>query len=289
MEYWGWLNNMKQVELDKKAYNFAKQYLLNLQIVSVTPKLLDKYLCLSEITPRPDSLAKIYKSLLESAQNANMKAGVIGKAIGGVEKLKPVLCGFDPPVVITKFEGWEQVLELIEKELKPAGKIRKTSRSLWPQYCKTILSGASFLSEFATADEFYSWVDFFDQDDRARPALPMLLSQEINGLGFPLSCDFLKELGYVNFAKPDVHLKEIFKSIGLCSSEVKDYEVFKAIVRVAKNVSTTPYDVDKLFWLIGSGYFYDDKHIGNNGKIGSHKKDFITQAQKALNVTLPAI
>jgi len=42
--------------------------------------------------------------------------------------------------------------------------------------------------------------------------------------------------------------------------------------------------VDKLFWLIGSGYFYNDKHIGKDGRIGSHKKDFITQARKALNV-----
>ncbi len=38
----------------------------------------------------------------------------------------------------------------------------------------------------------------------------MLLGREINGFGFALSCDFLKELGYEDFPKPDVHLRDIF-------------------------------------------------------------------------------
>jgi hypothetical protein len=28
--------------------------------------------------------------------------------------------------------------------------------------------------------------------------------------------------------------------------------------RVAHNVEVNPYKVDKLFWLVGSGHFYDD-------------------------------
>ena len=30
-------------------------------------------------------------------------------------------------------------------------------------------------------------VDFFDEDERARPALPMLVAQEIYGFGFALA------------------------------------------------------------------------------------------------------
>jgi len=37
----------------------------------------------------------------------------------------------------------------------------------------------------------------------------------------------------------------------------------------------TPYDVDKLFWLSGSGSFYDDPQIGKNGRIGGMKGVFI--------------
>jgi len=275
---------MIQIEQDRKAYALAKEYLLQLEVEGVTPELLEKYLHFAEIKLRPDTIPEIYRRLLVSAQNANMRAGVIGGSIGGIDRLGSVLYSFQPMSVIQNYAGWEQVLNEIERHLKPRGKIRRTPRSIWPQYCRTILSGARFMTQFATADDFHEWVSFFDRDDRARPALPMLLSYEIDGLGFTLACDFLKELGYINFAKPDVHVREIFQGLGLCPPRASDYQVFKAIVRVARNVGVTPYSVDKLFWLIGSGYFYDDKHIGKHGRIGSHKDDFIAHAQKVLGL-----
>ena len=125
-------------------------------------------------------------------------------------------------------------------------------------------------------------MDFFDEDERARPALPTLLEKEIDGFGFALACDFVKELGYENFSKPDVHVKDIFWALGLSPWGTNDYEVFKAVARVARNVNVTPYNVDKLFWRIGSGYFYDDPDIGNNGRIGSRKKQFIEVARMTL-------
>jgi hypothetical protein len=130
-----------------------------------------------------------------------------------------------------------------------------------------------------SADDFFKWVDFFNQDDRARASLPMLLSHEIDGFGFALSCDFLKELGYVNFPKPDVHLRDIFTALELCQAGVDDYQLFKAIIRVAGNANVTPYATDKVFWLIGSGNFYEDPVIGSNGLTGSHKQDFIEFAR----------
>jgi thermostable 8-oxoguanine DNA glycosylase len=102
-----------------------------------------------------------------------------------------------------------------------------------------------------------------------------LVSQEVRGLGFALACDYLKELGYVNFAKPDVHLRDIFCRLGLCTTEADDYTLFKAIVRIAKHAEVPAYRVDKLFWLIGNGNFYEHSTIGKNGKIGSHKEEFI--------------
>lgn len=79
-------------------------------------------------------------------------------------------------------------------ELKPRGSIRRTPRSIWPRYCRTILSGAKFLVQFESANDFYEWVDFFDKDERARVALPLLLDREIEGFGFDLACDFVMGL-----------------------------------------------------------------------------------------------
>lgn len=269
--------------IDKDAYRLAKDYLPAQRIEGVTASLIEKYLNPLTLNPKPTSKEGIYQRILESAQNANMKAGVIGRAIGGVEKLSLVLEGFDPRAVIDKYAGdWEAILDDIVQRLEPRGEVRRTPRSIWPHYCQTILSAAGFIEQFSSAADFFSWVDFFDQDDRARASLPMLLSREIEGFGFALSCDFLKELGYINFPKPDVHLRDIFTSLNLCQSKTDDYQLFKSIIRLAGHANVSAYNADKVFWLIGSGYFYDDEHIGNNGRIGSHKQDFIEYARPIL-------
>ena len=92
-----------------------------------------------------------------------------------------------------------------------------------------------------------------------------------------------EELGYENFSKPDVHVKDIFWALGLSPWGTSDYEVFKAVARVARNVGVTPYNVDKLFWLIGSGYFYDDPQIGHKGRMGGRKKEFIEKCRVKLD------
>lgn len=276
---------MSQAIMDQKIFEAAKAFLL--QQDEVTPDLLDKYLCLSEVTPRSHSIQAIYEQILESAQNANMKAGVVGGAIGGIKRLGVVLCNFQPADISKKYQsGWEELLDIIEIHLGKVGQFRRESRSIWPNYCKTILSAAKFMSQFRSKDDFYDWVDFFDKDDRARAALPMILEKEIDGFGFALSCDFLKEIGYVNFAKPDVHLHEIFKGLKLCLPKADDYGVYKAIVRLARNAKVTPYAADKIFWLIGSGYFYEDKNIGKEGKIGSKKKLFLEYCQNNLSLNI---
>ena len=77
------------------------------------------------------------------------------------------------------------------------------------------LSAAQFITQFSDAEEFYRWADSFDEDDRAHPALPMALMSEIHGIGFALACVFHKELGYLNFGKPVVHIRDIFVDLNL--------------------------------------------------------------------------
>jgi hypothetical protein len=267
-------------EIDRKAYELAKGYLPSLNITGVTQTLIEKYLNPLSLNPKPTSKEELYQRLLGSAQNANMKATVIGKSVGGIDKLAPILENFNPKAVLIKYgDNWESILDRIVNDLKPLGKIRRTPRSIWPHYCRTILSAAAFIDQFDSVGQFYEWVDFFDMDARARPSLPMLLDREIEGFGFALSCDFLKELGYVNFPKPDVHLHDIFTALELCQPGDDDYQLFKAIIRVARNANVTPYAADKVFWLIGSGNFYADPEIG---LVGGHKQEFIEFALSKL-------
>ncbi len=99
---------MKQnSQIDKKAYELAKAYLPRLNIPGVTMDLVEKYLNPFSLPPKPATKNELYCRVLESAQNANMKPGVIGRSIGGVDKLSKVLYGFDPTEVLNHYDKWE--------------------------------------------------------------------------------------------------------------------------------------------------------------------------------------
>lgn len=258
---------------DKEILKSAIDFLLSFK--DVTKSDLEKHL-VSEFE-KPNDLKIIYKKLCESAQNKQMSSKVIGNSIGGIDNLKLVLFDFDPQKVVKIFNKTdaEKLLAEIREKLKPTGQIRTTKRSLWPQFCQSVIDSAHFLSAFEKAENFYDWANFFANDSKAKPALPLMISIEISGIGFPLACDFLKELGFDEYGKPDVHLKDIFKALNIIDPKEKsvtkqDYLTLKAIDRIAKANNLTSYAVDKVFWLIGSGNFYL-----TNKNIGRQKQEFI--------------
>lgn len=263
---------------DKELYKTAIRFLSSFP--EVTDVILYKHL--KSVHSKPKDLSIVYFKICVSAQNKQMSSKVIGGSINGLENLSKVLFDFDPAKVAEAYNKSEKdkLLDRIVEILNPHGQIRRTSRSIWPLYCQSVIDAAHFLCTFKDVDDFYNWTDFFAGDFRAKPALPLMISYEISGIGFPLACDFLIELGFSEYGKPDVHLKDIFKALGLIDQNEKsatklDYQTLKVIDRIAKENNTTAYSVDKVFWLIGSGYFNL-----SDLKIGSQKKKFIEQIKK---------
>lgn len=150
----------------------------------------------------------------------------------------------------------------------------QSSRNLWRLLAKGVISGTKFLSSFDDKSEFDTFINKFSLNEYTREALPMLLAKEIDGFGFALACDFLKELGYRDYPKPDVHLIKIFSELKL--SIAVDYEVYKAIIRMSKVVNEDAYTVDKYFWLISTGKFYPDPNDPKKEvKVGGKRDEFI--------------
>lgn len=259
-----------------EAYRSAYDFLLS-KIPSKLPgEIIEQYLNIPEVSASNLTLESVFRRLILSAQNANMKAGVVGGSIGGVDNLSPLLFGFSPSKVHEYYqEEWQKLLAEIEEKLKPMGKMRRTPRSIWPNFCESVLTGAKFLTQFKTGKDFFEWADHLYNDKRSMAALPLILSQEIHGYGYPLACDFLKELGFLNYGKPDVHIKDIFHAIGLIEEKSTPYQIQKVISDFADAVGVTSYNIDKLFWLIGSGEFYNNHEFGSKGNIGRNKKEFI--------------
>lgn len=266
--------------LEKTIYKVGIEFLLTFKDIS--QEIIELHL-----TPqhqKPNDFKIIFERLCETAQNKQMSVKVIGGSIGGVGNLGKVLFDFNPYKVAKNYSKQESNLlfDTIKNTLYPSGKMRDTNRSLWPLYCKTVIDSAHFLANFETIEAFYDWANFFANDSKSKPALPILISMEIDGIGFPLACDFLKEIGFEQYGKPDVHIKEIFKALNIIDANEKsnsklDYESLKALDRIAKINNVSPYAVDKVFWLIGSGDFYLSKI-----KIGQNRNAFIEKVKNQL-------
>lgn len=198
-------------------------------------------------------------------------------AIGDVDRLGVVLNGFDPHEVYRqRGDDWQTLFDEISSTVRPSGRMQRDNpRSYWVIYCKGALDGARYLSQFADLPEFNTLVSRATADGFLTAGLPMMIAQEIHGLGFPLACDFLKELGWSQFAKPDVHIKTVLSSLRL--SDDSDYQAFKTIVRLASLNGQTPYDLDKVIWLSCSGRLYELKEI-----FATDRDDYIRHVEQRL-------
>ena len=164
------LDNHRMLDLND-IYDEARRFLVSKTREKVpgydVEVLIDQYLSLPDKSQEPIALEQVYQRLLESAQNAGMKNKVIGDAIGGIGNLSCVLQGFNPHQVLNDYgNDYEKLLNKIEQELKPTGQFRTASRSLWPGYCKTVLSAARFFSQFAYGKDLYDWALNFYRDKR---------------------------------------------------------------------------------------------------------------------------
>ena len=146
-------SEQNQAQRDIDVYQLAKAYLLGFK--EVTEEILVRQLTVTNGANSAKSLEGVYQQFLESAQSAHMKPSVIGGSIGGIGNLKTVLCEFSPPQILARYGlNHDLLLDEIITQVKPSGQIRRAVRGIWPQYCKTALSGAAFLSQFASAEEF---------------------------------------------------------------------------------------------------------------------------------------
>lgn len=133
----------------------------------------------------------------------------------------------------------------------------------WRKYANSVISSCEYLAKFKTADAFNRYVESFNGSLEAAKKLQF----SVKGMGLAIACNTLKDLGFVNYSKPDIHMIDVMNSAGLSSRDEED--VFNAIRKVAKANNDTPFNVDRSIWLICSGgYFMDDvKILGQKGEL----------------------
>ena len=253
------------MDKNQQIYTAAKEYLNSIKPDSVH---LDKYF----LGDSRDfsSLKDIYIQFIRSAQNYQRMPKVI-KFDERRDRIAALVCDFD----YQQIKGFspDDLYQSLRREFNAGG--ADNNYNCWHKWSKSVIDSAKFISDFSDVKDFVEFVKRFDYNVSTRMALPLLISKKISGVGFALACDTLKELGFTNYPKPDVHLMDVFSALGL--SENEPVSTFEAIVRMSErcrsvDAEVSPYKVDKVFWLICSGRFYLEEPEIN---IGRHKKQFI--------------
>lgn len=198
---------------------------------------------------KPTTFNRVFERMIESLKN---KAGH-KNYIAEIKEMEEILIGFDHYKVYEQYgKNWEGLFAVFKEKfgVKYTTMDVNNKRNAWVIFTKGVISCAKFLSNFKSLEDFYTFIQSFFYNEYTIAALPMLLDAEIFDMGFPLACDFLKEIGFVQYGKPDIHLKDIFIALNLVDNN-SDYETFKIIVKIGLIVHKDPVIIDKIFWLIG--------------------------------------
>lgn len=261
-------------EKNLAVYQCALKYLHSLLPKGMKEADLDKYY--NGDSRDFETLTDVFEQFIQSAQNYQGMPNFIKYSERRIE-IKDILLDFDI-AQIADFSV-EKLYLTFRKAFSVTSK--DSNFNAWHKWSKSIIDVAKFLCNFNGVDDFRTFVGQFDYNLPTRTALPLLISNKISGIGFSLACDSLKELGFINYAKPDTHLIDICE--GLMLSDKDPVSVFEAIVRMSDDCKSvdqtaTPYKIDKILWLISSGRFYLD-----NITIGRHKNEFILLAKNNLS------
>lgn len=260
------MGNVEKIIVDKKEraekmqkiYFEAKKFLYEIKPSKLKEGELETYFDVQKnFTKKNDILERLFGSL----QNRNMAAKVINfYSEDKKEIFNEIFFNYDAEAILSTYTENSLFECFCQKFII---KNADSKQNLWRGYAKAVISACNFLNKFNSTDDFDEFVTRFTYNEFSSAALPMVLEKEIYGLGFALACDFLKELGYTSYPKPDIHIKDILCAFDIC--EDNDYSAYKAVIEMANIVNETVYKVDKILWLIGSGKYYNhDIQIGRN-------------------------
>lgn len=267
----------------KKAYKYLEGCLLNSKIFLLIKdenskeKMAEKII-LDHLMPpeRVTSLNCIVKRFILSSINANMRPKVVAKYISNIEtnkKFEKLCCGFHACNIAKMSDE-----DLYNKMCREFNIEKGSTTSVMYKFCVSIISiGKYFVDKkFKDAQTFYQYIDENSQTIKEKEKLSKEISSKLYNIGIALAQDALKELGCSQFGKPDIHIIDIFEIIFKEEQPSNNFinQKFEDLYKSGKSLPyiSNIYSVDKLFWLIGSGFFY--KYDLN---LGSLKQDFLEE------------
>ena len=214
--------------------------------------------------PEYDNFRDILICFISTLQDYQAMPNVIGFNSKPERKhvFKDIFFNYDHNKILEKYDE-DSLYEEFRKYFPVNNADSK--KNFWRRWAKGIMDSCRYLTKFKTPKDFNDYFRSFNGDLGGVEEI----KDSIWGIGFALSCNILKDLGFTDYCKPDTHLIDVLSKTGFCGKDQRT--VFYKVRQIAKANNITPYHLDSIIWLICSGYYY--KHDGV--KIGSHKKEYI--------------
>lgn len=229
----------------KEVYEKSYSFLIDETAPFISKEKIDEFISTSDV-PKCEDIGGAFRLLLAILQDFQMYPNVIKYKDREIEVLEILhqgdlnyISSLEPEQLLCTFRN----------------KFGFSRDGIWKKYCNSIITGASFMRSFRDDEDYKNTFDSFNKNDMTREAFALFLSRKIYNMGFAIACNWLKELGYYEYAKPDTHTKDICKSLGVLSGN-DDIECFEAMIKIAKEAGIEAYKLDKVWWLICSGNLY---------------------------------
>lgn len=232
----------------KEIYNFSYNYLIDLSKNWIDSVKIDEFINNADIK-KEKNMSDVFEVALVVLQDYYNLPNVINYKNSNNKKVIHEVIKFPDLKFCAGFNPDELAKTITER-------LKVTCSNSWIRYCKGVVSMANFLSTFDSFDKFKETCDYYDRDNISRIAFASYLEKRIDNMGFAIACNWLKELGYKNYSKPDTHTKEICCALKLVDSDKDDIDCFEKMSELAKECGVEPYKLDKVWWLICSGNFY---------------------------------
>jgi hypothetical protein len=135
----------------------------------------------------------------------------------------------------------------------------------WLKVFKGMADGVRYLRRFGfDAARFHAHVRTHLGSFQDTEALVRDYQLSVAEVGRALAPNFFGDLGFADFSKPDTHVTKAVQA--LTGEAMSEQGVFRYAAERAKQYGVAPRQLDKVFYLIGSGNFYlADFHLTGDG------------------------
>lgn len=243
--------------------------------------------------------SQIFAQIAFHAQNATMISSIV-KFERNVEFLSSAFCSFDPELFCNEYpadkreESVQRIVDRLRFDPETSlGLIWDSSKSknkdsIVRRYANTLIDAAKFVNQFASREEFLKTLLSYYKNNNYKALINYFRKNIQHGFSVALTCDFLKEFdqSFSALPKPDIHIKDTLCALygyeknyyNTEQRELNCIETMQTLVeqindKLPHNEKITVYQLDRMIWLICSGYFFLDD-------AGGYKERYINTLRK---------